>query len=70
MKRFTYEETKEMFMKVGKEDWANSRMTGRCGISKKRIEKCQQMRPDVPLEVIVFPEKHVSSSRKQKLKGE
>ena len=58
MKKFNYSELKRLHLMVGSEDWANSRMCGRCGISTKRAKKIKELSPSMPYEYILEPAKY------------
>ena len=58
MKKFNYLELKRLHLMVGSEDWANSRMCGRCGISTKRAKKIKELSPSMPYEYILEPAKY------------
>lgn len=63
MKEFNYKEIKQLFLQVGSKSWADSCMTGRCSVSKKRLQQLQQIAPDVPIEFFIYPEKYKSVER-------
>lgn len=59
MKKFTYREIRDLHLQIGSKSWTDSRMCGRCGISQKRLEKIKSIRPDIPTDVLIFPNKFV-----------
>ena len=69
MKQYTYEEIKKLHLQIGSESWTASRMSGRCGISDKRLKQIKKIRPDIPTDVIKFPTEFVVKAKKQKPKG-
>ena len=52
MKKFNYKEIKQLFLQVGSKSWADSCMSGRCGVSKKRLQLLQQLASDIPIEFL------------------
>lgn len=58
MENFDYKYIKSLFLKVGSKSWADSCMTGRCSVSKARLQELQKLSPDTPIEFFIFPERY------------
>ena len=63
MKTFEYKKIKDLFLQVGSKAWADSRMCGRCGISKARLQKLQELAPEIPIEFFIFPERYKETKK-------